>query len=89
MWEALATASSHGLDNIILVVDRNMFQLSGSTEEIKRKEPLRDRLEAFGWHVEEAVNTLDSILAGLERLSNAGRGRPRALIVWPPRGSSG
>jgi transketolase len=54
IWEAALTAASYGLDNLIGVVDRNGFQLTGETEEIKPMEPLKAKWEAFGWEVLEA-----------------------------------
>lgn len=53
VWEAAATAASHALDNVIAVVDRNGWQLSGPTEAVKRKGALRAKWESFGWEVFE------------------------------------
>jgi len=53
-WEAAQFAAHHGLDNLLVVVDRNGLQQEGRTEEIAALEPLGDKWRAFGWHVGEA-----------------------------------
>jgi transketolase len=54
VWEAAMAAATHGLDRLVAVVDRNGLQITGSTEDTARLEPLGDRWRAFGWHVIEA-----------------------------------
>lgn len=53
VWEAAMFASHHKLSNLIGIVDRNMIQIDGFTEEILALEPYRAKWEAFGWHVVE------------------------------------
>jgi transketolase len=48
MWEGLLVASSLGLENLVLAVDRNGLQANGRTEEILPLEPLEAKFEAFG-----------------------------------------
>lgn len=50
-WEALMTGAQYGLGNLVLIVDKNQFQIGGTTTEIKSLEPLDKRLESFGWDV--------------------------------------
>lgn len=50
-WEAIMFAGHYRLQHITAIVDRNNIQIDGPTEDIMTKEPLRDRYEAFGWHV--------------------------------------
>lgn len=47
-WEALLVAAAHKLDNLIVIVDRNMFQANMATEELIPLEPLKEKFEAFG-----------------------------------------
>ncbi len=77
VWEAASTASSMGLDNIVAVVDRNMYQHSGPTESIKKKEPLAEKWASFGWDVYEVPNNIPSIITALDSTSNS----PRVVIV--------
>lgn len=53
VWEAAMTASTYGLNNIIVIIDRNLKQLCDETEKIKVKEPLKSKWESFGWKVIE------------------------------------
>jgi transketolase len=51
IWESASFASHHKLDNIIAIIDRNHLQINGTTDQIQRTEPLKERYEAFGWSV--------------------------------------
>lgn len=53
IWEAAMLAGKYGLGNIIAFTDRNNIQIDGPTEEVMPLENLRDKWEAFGWHVIE------------------------------------
>lgn len=53
IWEAAMFASHHKLDNLIGIVDRNMIQIDGNTEDILALEPYKAKWEAFGWQVIE------------------------------------
>ncbi len=53
VWESAMFAAKHRLNNLIAVVDRNNIQISGFTEEVMPLEPLKEKYEAFGWHVKE------------------------------------
>ena len=46
-------AGKHKLHNLTTIIDRNNIQIGGSTEDVMPLEPLRDKLEAFNWHVVE------------------------------------
>jgi len=52
-WEAAMFAAKYNLHNIVAIVDRNNIQIDGPTEQIMPLENLRDKWEAFGWHVQE------------------------------------
>jgi len=53
VWEAAMFAGHHRLDNLIGIVDRNMIQIDGFTEDIVSLEPYKAKWEAFGWEVLE------------------------------------
>lgn len=53
LWEAAMFAGANRLSNLTAIVDRNNIQIDGYTESIMPLEPLRDKYEAFGWHVLE------------------------------------
>ncbi|MGM0366778.1 MAG: transketolase [Actinomycetota bacterium] len=52
VWEAAMNAAKYRLDNITAFIDYNHLQLDGTTEEIMPLEPLREKWEAFNWHVQ-------------------------------------
>jgi transketolase len=62
VWEAMMSASHYGLDNLTAIVDRNRFSLDGPTASIMEIEPLNEKCQAFGWHVQtvngHAINEL-------------------------------
>jgi transketolase len=53
VWEAAMLAGKLKLDNVTGIIDRNNIQIDGVTEDIMPLEPLRDKYEAFNWHVLE------------------------------------
>jgi transketolase len=50
VWEAALCASAKGLDNLVVLIDRNGFQANIETEKLIPLEPLEDKLRAFGFH---------------------------------------
>jgi transketolase len=48
-WEAASASSHHGLDNLLVFVDRNTLQISGRTVDVMSYEPLEQRWRSFGW----------------------------------------
>lgn len=53
LWEAVLFAGKNKLSNLTGIIDRNNIQIDGNTEDIMPLEPLRDKYEAFNWHVLE------------------------------------
>ena len=52
-WEAVMFAAKNRLNNLTVVLDRNNIQIDGFTENVMPLEPLRQKYEAFNWHVIE------------------------------------
>jgi transketolase len=52
-WEAAMFISKNRLSNLTALIDRNNIQIDGYTENIMPLEPLKEKYEAFGWHVIE------------------------------------
>jgi transketolase len=66
-WEMAAMAGKLKLDNLTFIMDRNNIQIDGYTEEVMPKEPLKEKYEAFGWHVIEIDgHNLRQIIEALE-----------------------
>ena len=53
IWEALMLAGKEQIHNLIAIVDRNGIQIDGDTKDVMPLEPLREKLEAFNWDVQE------------------------------------
>lgn len=63
VWEAFMFAGKKRLHNLIHIVDRNNIQIDGYTEDVMPLEPLKDKFEAFGWHVLEIDgNNMEQII---------------------------
>jgi len=51
VWEGAMFAGNNKLSNLTAVIDRNNIQINGMTEAVMPLEPLKDKYEAFNWHV--------------------------------------
>jgi transketolase len=79
VWEAALSASAERARGLIAVVDRNMEQHTGPTEEVKPKEPLAEKWRSFGWRVVEVEARAREVAEALEGASQAPG--PVAVIV--------
>jgi transketolase len=52
-WEGLMFAAHHRLNNLTAILDYNKLQSLDTIANTLELEPLRAKLEAFGWHVRE------------------------------------
>ena len=53
IWEAAMFIGKNKLNNITAIIDRNNIQIDGFTEDVMPLEPLKEKYEAFNWHVLE------------------------------------
>jgi len=82
-WEAFMFASHHYLDNLIVIIDRNRLQSMKSTEQTLRLEPLQDKLNAFGWNVEEVDgHNYKELFQSMKNESN----KPKIIIANTTKG---
>ena len=51
VWEAAMAAVHFKLDNLVVIVDNNNFQQTGSREQIMDTKNLKEKWESFGWNV--------------------------------------
>lgn len=81
MWEAALSASHHGLSNLINLVDINRQQADGPSHEILQFEPLVDKWQAFGWHVQRVDgNDLAAVIAAFDAARAATGPQPRVIL---------
>ncbi len=79
VWEAAMAAPHYGLDNLIAIVDRNNYQLSGANSDIMNLGDLRKKFDSFGWHaIEIDGHDIPSIYMALNEDS---AGKPKAIIA--------
>jgi transketolase len=52
-WEAFMSAAHYKLDNILAILDYNKLQITGAVDSVCNPEPIRAKLESFGWEVRE------------------------------------
>lgn len=79
-WEAFMFAGKYKLDNLTAFVDRNHIQIDGNTDDIMPLKPLRDKFEAFNWHVIEIDgNNMKEILSAFNK-AKTHKGKPTVII---------
>lgn len=84
-WEAALVAAHYGLDNLIIINDKNKLQLAGATREIMNTDPLAEKWLAFGLNVTEcAGNDMQSVVTTLESLT--ANGKPNVVIANTEKG---
>lgn len=86
IWEAAMAASHYELDNLCCILDRNLLQIDGSTEEVMALEPLGDKWKAFGWHVQKIDgHNFNSIIKAFEAAEQTKK-KPSIIIAKTVKG---
>ena len=78
IWEAAMSAANYGLNNFVLIVDRNKLQYDGPTAEVMNQIDLGDKFRAFGFDVRVVDgHDVDALADAL----NATCGKPVCVIA--------
>lgn len=78
IWESLMSISQFNLDNMVVVIDRNGFQLDGPTNEIMNLLSLESKLTTFGFEVDTVDgHNIEDLLKVLTKKTD----KPRAIIA--------
>ncbi|MFQ5944812.1 MAG: transketolase [Anaerolineae bacterium] len=87
VWEAAMTAAKYKVENLTAIVDRNLYQQTGATEEVMPAlEPLADKWSAFGWHVLEVDgHDYEALFAAFEEVRNISA-QPQVIIARTVKG---
>ncbi len=86
IWEALMEAGHYKLDNLVLIIDRNGFCSHQPVENVISIEPLKKRLEAFGWDVTEINgHSMEQIHSAITSLQSQ-YGKPKCIISHTVKG---
>lgn len=80
--EAIRYGRKYGLDNLIVIVDRNHLQICGDTEEVM-PQSIRDLYSINGWRVEylEDGHNVDEYFKTFSDLYNKPDGRPSVIVA--------
>ncbi|MEI8338323.1 transketolase [bacterium] len=63
VWEAAMLVGKEKLNTVTGIIDRNNIQIDGPTESVMPLENLKDKWQAFGWHVIEIDgNNIDAFI---------------------------
>ncbi|WP_295479597.1 transketolase [uncultured Pseudomonas sp.] len=80
-WEAALSAAHHQLGNLIALVDLNKQQADGNSHEVLEFEPLVDKWQAFGWHVQRVDgNDLAAVLQAFDSAMALEAAQPRVIL---------
>ncbi len=85
-WEASMAASHYQLDNLVVIIDRNGLQITGSTEMVNPLEPLADKFRAFGFAVREVDGNDTLALVGLFDQVPFEPGKPNLVLAHTVKG---
>jgi transketolase len=85
-WEASMAASHYHLDNLMVIVDRNGLQITGSTEMVNPLEPLAEKFRAFGFAVREVDGNDTSALVELFDQFPFEPGKPNLVLAHTIKG---
>ncbi len=90
IWEAALFISQNQLNQVVWLIDRNLIQGFGRTEDVMQLEPLKQKLEAFGFSVCEADgHDFESLLASQKSLDAniQDKQRPRVILCRTVKGN--
>lgn len=80
-WEGIMLAPKYELDNLTVVIDRNMIQIDGVTEQVVPLEVLRLKYESFNWNVYEVDGHDMNAFINAVKSAREVKGRPTCIIA--------
>ncbi len=86
IWEGAMSAAKYRLGNLTAILDYNGIQQTGATADVMPTEPIADKWESFGWHVQEIHgHNVREILDALDRADEV-HARPSIIIARTTKG---
>lgn len=80
-FEALLFASKYMLDNLCVIIDRNLLQIEGNTEDVLPLDSLKEKFLSFGFNVIEIDgHNFDEIKKGFDQFEKE-KGKPFVVIA--------
>ena len=86
VWEAMNFAGHQGLDNLIVIVDRNKLGCSDFTERMLRLEPFAEKWNSCNWDVYETDGHDVEKLYETLKLASSVRAKPQCVIAHTKKG---
>lgn len=81
VWEALHFAFAHKLDNLIVFIDHNGYQLDGPTKDVLDHGDIAKKVEAFGLYTQEIDgHNVEQIDAAIHNAYQT-KGRPSCIVL--------
>ncbi|MEO0097150.1 MAG: transketolase C-terminal domain-containing protein [candidate division WOR-3 bacterium] len=86
IWEGAMEAGHFKLDNLVSILDKNRLQIDGRVEEVMNIDPVKEKFEAFHWHVIEIDgHNMEQILWAFEEVKKI-KGKPKLIIAHTIKG---
>jgi transketolase len=86
IWEAAMAAAHFKADNLTAILDYNKYQETGPISREMALEPLVDKWQSFGWHVEEVDgHDIRAIIGRLKAVQKV-KGQPSIVIAHTVKG---
>lgn len=87
IWEGALVAAHHGIDNLMLIIDKNGFQAMGTTDDVLALGDLSAKFTSFGFETLEIDGHDEAAIDfAIRQLWYAGTGKPKALIARTVKG---
>lgn len=87
IWEAVETAAKYGLDNLVILLDRNRLQNDGPCADVMPNGDLAAKFAAFGcqtWEIDG--HDMNAILDALEAVRADTSGKPKCIVAQTVKG---
>jgi transketolase len=85
-WEASMCAARYGLDNLVVIVDRNTLQITGRTDNVSQLEPLKEKFQSFGYAIKEVEGNDVSELVNIFEKIPFEVGKPNLVLARTLKG---
>ena len=87
IWEGALVAAHHGLNNLMLMVDKNGFQAMGTTDDVLALGDLQARFSSFGFETLEVDGHNETAIdEAIRQLWDISPTKPKALIARTVKG---
>lgn len=87
IWEAAMFAGSNGLNNLVVILDRNGMACTDFTEHMLKQESFKDKWSSFNWEVMEIDgHNMKDVVSALEYAKEYKGNKPICIIAKTVKG---